>query len=200
LDPNVQAHSVGIQVDGGIVTLTGTVNSERAAIAAERAAHRVSGVRAVANNLLVRTSDTYNDTDIAQAVVGTLALIPNVSRDPIEVGVRAGVVTLRGECTSTQKKVEAATSVRAIRGADKVVDKLSVAEKNISAGLVRAVIEAELMREAEIGAKQIHVTVNGADVRLAGAVRSRAEKKEAVSAVRRIEGVKLVDDEINVQP
>src|SRR5215470_1878049 len=53
-DPTVDAAHIGIAVDDAIVTLTGHVSSYAEKSAAERAARRVKGVRAVAQEIEVR--------------------------------------------------------------------------------------------------------------------------------------------------
>ena len=50
-DPEVSETEVGVEVDDGVVTLTGTVDTYARKRAAERAAFRVRGVRAVADEL-----------------------------------------------------------------------------------------------------------------------------------------------------
>jgi osmotically-inducible protein OsmY len=66
-EPMVNAAHVGVEVDDGEVTLIGTVENGSASMAAERAALRVDGVRAVANGLSVRGSVAENGPGIALA-------------------------------------------------------------------------------------------------------------------------------------
>lgn len=53
-DPRVEETEVGVEVDNGIVTLTGTVTSWAKRVAAQEAAHRVFGVLDVANDITVK--------------------------------------------------------------------------------------------------------------------------------------------------
>jgi osmotically-inducible protein OsmY len=62
-DPRVQSNEIGVAVKDGIVTLTGWVDSYLKKIAAEEAAHRVSSVKAVANNIEVRLPGFAERTD-----------------------------------------------------------------------------------------------------------------------------------------
>jgi len=68
----VQASEIGVAVKNGVVTLTGTVDTYVKKWRAEEAAHRVSGVIAVANDITVRTIGERTDTDIAAAAVYAL--------------------------------------------------------------------------------------------------------------------------------
>ena len=54
-DSRVDETEVGVEVDGGVVTLTGTVTSWAKRLAAQEAVRRVAGVRDVANGIAVKT-------------------------------------------------------------------------------------------------------------------------------------------------
>jgi hypothetical protein len=73
-DSRVEETEVGVQVAGGVVTLTGTVTSWAKRLAAQEAAHRVIGVLDVANDITVKAAGglTRTDTEIAQAVLTCL--------------------------------------------------------------------------------------------------------------------------------
>ena len=73
-EPSINAAEIGVAVKNGVVTLSGRVPSYWEKVSAERAAARVSGVKAVANELEVRLpgSSERTDEDIAQAAVDTL--------------------------------------------------------------------------------------------------------------------------------
>ena len=64
-DPAVDASGIGVSAREGAVTLTGTINTYAGKLAAERAAKRVFGVRAVANDIEVKLIAGRNDADIA---------------------------------------------------------------------------------------------------------------------------------------
>ena len=96
-DAQVQPNEIGVAVKDGVVTLTGWVDSYLKKWAAEDAAHRVSGVRAVANEIEVKHATERNDADIAAAAVRALEWDSSVPADKIKVTVSKGWVTLRGE-------------------------------------------------------------------------------------------------------
>ena len=70
-DPQINDAEIGVSVKGGVVTLSGTVESFGQKSAAERAVERVAGVRAVAEELHVRptTEHQRDDSEIAHAVL-----------------------------------------------------------------------------------------------------------------------------------
>src|SRR5688572_6104841 len=71
LEPAVNANKIGVAVDNGIVTLNGYVCSYGEKRAAEQAAARVKGVKAIAEEIEVKlpASTLCTDSDIALAVV-----------------------------------------------------------------------------------------------------------------------------------
>ena len=98
-EPRIQPNEIGVAVKDGIVTLTGTVESYTKKYAAEEAAHRVHGVKAVANDIEVRLFSTAerSDADIAAAAVRALEWDAFVPIDKLDVTVSKGCVTLRGD-------------------------------------------------------------------------------------------------------
>ena len=83
-DARVQPNEISVTVKDGIVTLMGWIDSYSKKWAAEEAAHRVRGVKAVANDIEVRLrgSDERTDADIAAAAVRALerdAFAPSIS-------------------------------------------------------------------------------------------------------------------------
>src|SRR5690242_942289 len=89
-DPEIDATSVGVAVEGGVVTLTGWVESLATKKAVERAVQRVEGVRAVANDLSVRGERTWTDGDIARVAADALRASTLVPFEQIAVTVTNG--------------------------------------------------------------------------------------------------------------
>ena len=72
----MDASAVGVSATKGTVTLTGYIDTYAGKLAAERAAKRVVGVRAVANDIdVVRLRLERTDTDIAQDAARALRLL-----------------------------------------------------------------------------------------------------------------------------
>ena len=117
-EPSVDAAHIGVSVKEGIVTLTGHVSSYAEKYAAERAAKRVYGVKAVANELDVKLpgSSRRTDEDIAAAAVSALRSNLAVPADKIKVTVSSGWVTLEGEVEWQYQKMAAESAVRYLPG------------------------------------------------------------------------------------
>ena len=98
-EASIQPNEIGVAVKDGVATLTGHVDSYLKRWAAEEAAHRVRGVRAVANDIEVKlpTSSERTDADIAAAVTRALEWDAFLDTDKLDVTVSKGWVTLNGD-------------------------------------------------------------------------------------------------------
>ena len=67
-DVELQPHHIGVSVKDGVVTLMGWVDSLSKQLAAEEAAHRIRGVKAVANDIEIRVPSSVVRTDLENKV------------------------------------------------------------------------------------------------------------------------------------
>ena len=201
-DARVQPNEIGVAVKDGIVTLTGWVDSYTKKWAAEEAAHRVKGVRAVANDIEVRipTMAERTDADIAGAVTRAIEWDAMVPTDKVKVTVSKGWVTLEGAVEWQFEKEAAERAARRITGVRGVTNLIRVQPSTPSPTDIKQRIEAALLRDAETDAQRIQVEVNGSTVTLRGTVRSYAEKQEAARVAWSAPGVKAVENHIQVAP
>ncbi len=98
-EPSVDAAHIGVAANAGVVTLTGHVESFPQKIAAERAAARVKGVKAVGEEIEVKLpyEVSRDDDSIASAAVERLAWDSSAPPGAIEIRVEKGWMTLNGE-------------------------------------------------------------------------------------------------------
>jgi len=200
-DPRVEPEEIGVSVDNGIVTLTGFINSYGKKIAAEQAAHRVRGVRAVANDLTVRlpVDRQPTDADLARTVLSALTWQAEVPADELDITVADGWVTLNGDLPWRYQREEAELAVHGLRGVRGVFNNI-VIRPHIKPSLVRSNIEKAPVRSAETDARRISVEVDGARIVLRGSVRTIAESRDAERVAWSAPGVKEVDNEIVIMP
>jgi osmotically-inducible protein OsmY len=197
-DPEVDASAIGVAASGGMVTLTGFIDTYAGKLAAERAAKRVRGVRAVANDLDVRLKLERTDTDIAGDVVRALELRASVPT-AVQASVRMGQVTLTGRVAWPFQKREAEKAVRHIRGVREVLNHIVLEPRGLERDVRHRIVEA-LHRNASVDAEHIAVTVSGSHAVLTGRVTSWPQRDAAERAVADAPGITEVDNRILVEP
>ena len=198
-EPRIRPNEIGVVVKDGVVTLTGWVDSFTKRWAAEEAAHRVRGVKAVANEIEVRLPGAAErtDTDIAAAAVQALRSDVFVPADKIDVTVSKGFVTLRGTLDWQFQKEDAEKALRRLPGVKGVLNAITVKPPMTTSDLKKKIEEA-LVRSAQTDAARITVEVHGSKVILRGILRSWAQRQEAERTAWSAPGVTEVDNRITV--
>lgn len=201
-DADVREAEVGVQVDGGIVTLTGAVDSLGKKLAAAEAAHRVAGVRDVANDLSVQLpgDPAHSDTAIAQAVRHALEWDVLVPHEQITCTVDSGIVTLAGTVRTWRERDDAGRAVRRLTGVCDLVNRIEVTPHPAESTQVRRAIEAALARQAILDAAHIHVLVQDGHVTLSGKVRCWSAKEAVLAAASHAPGIREVEDHLRIEP
>jgi osmotically-inducible protein OsmY len=181
------------------VTLAGHVGSYSEKWEAERAAQRVSGVKALVVEMDVKLqgSSTRTDADIAQFAQTALQDTTYLPKDAVHVKVEKGWVSLSGEVHWEYQRQAAAGAVRYLMGVTSVANNISITPKT-SAAVVKGDIEAALKRRAQADARKISVDVDGADVTLTGNVHSWSERELARNSAWGSPGVRNVVDNMTM--
>lgn len=179
-NPGINAASIGVAVQDGVVTLTGTVDTYAQKLEALRAAERIAKVKAVACELQVRLPGPHErtDTDLARAIANVLAWNAFVPADRIRIAVDNGWIRLEGTVDWQYQKDAAADAVAYLTGVKGVENLVSV-NPLASAGNIKEEIVAALKRSATIVAQNILVEVTNDKAALYGEVRSIPEREEA---------------------
>lgn len=193
--PALHAAGVGVEVKDGVVTLAGRVGSYPEKWEAEKAAQQVSGVKALAVDLMVDLAgpDARGDTEIAHAssqVIRWMALDP---QGAVKVLVEDGWLELTGQLEWDFQRRAIEDSLRYVPGV-KGINNCVVLKTPVSSSAVKLEIEAALKRRAVADARRISVSVQGAEVTLAGRVDSWAERYVAQHAAWGTAGVRSVID------
>jgi len=199
-EPVIDATEIGVAVKKGIVTLTGTVNTFTKKVAAENAAKRVGGVKAVAEDIEVIMSAEHkkNDTEIAEAILNALKWHNAIEEDKIKVTVEDGLVTLEGEVEWEFQKSAARYTIENLIGVKGINNNIRITPKPAGKD-IRQRINIAFNRNATIDAKKINIEIIEGKVILTGKVRSLSEKKDAEATVWSAPGVHEVVNKIEIE-
>jgi VCBS repeat-containing protein len=198
-EPSVDADALGVAAKDGIVTLSGHVSSYAEKVAAERAAARVLGVKAVVTEMDVKLpgSSRLTDEDIAHAAVNALSAHALLPGGRIKVQVGSGWVTLEGDVDWQYQKAAAQAAISHLRGVTGVTDHIVVKPASIR-DAVQSHIEAALQRTFGGRTSHIRVETRRDHVTLWGTVASLAERSEAERAAWNTPGVCHVENRLSV--
>lgn len=198
-EPRLREEEIGITVRNGVVTLTGFVPDYAQRRVAAKAAARVAGVRAVAQELVVKVPETNHrsDTELAHQVVNALAWDIEVPNQKVKAKVEDGWVTLEGEVDWQYQRNSAERAVRYLVGVKGVTNLVTIVPHASSHDVVQHIKDA-LHRSVEADFKKIEVSATNGRVTLRGTVRSWPERADVERAVWSASGVREVDDRLAV--
>lgn len=201
-DARVEETDVGVEVDDGIVTLTGTVSSWAKRVAAQEAAHQVAGVLDAANDIDVRSVERVGrtDTEIAAAVRHALEWDMFVPHARIRSTVYEGWVMLEGNVDNWNQKEDAERAVQNLGGVLGVTNKIEIAPQKMLASEIKKSIEDTLVRLMARETAGVHIDVRDDAVVLSGRVNTLAERRAILNAAKGTLGVRAVDDQLRVEP
>lgn len=199
--PAVDDQDVSVKVSDGIVTLAGRVKSLDEEASAVRAAKRVAGVRALADELIVNIPPGIGlpDPEIARDTAAALEREVPDAAQTIRIVVHDGHVRLEGQVEWQYQRVRAEECVRKLPGVRMVSNQIALRGKPVAAD-IKERIGAALKRSAQIDADGIDVVIDGSQVTLTGRVRSWAEHEEAADTAWCAPGVLEVRNHLCVGP
>lgn len=201
-EPMVDADGIVVSVRDGVATLTGHVESYWQMRAAEVAAARVKGVKAVSGLTDVRLPpDARHDDDaVAATAAARLASDGAVPEGAVAVQVEDGLVTLSGTVTHHFQRVAAALAVQQIRGVIGVDNKIAIAlaaKKPLRPDQIRDDIRRALNR-GWFAADTVHVAAQGGTVTLSGSAETLRDRDLAVATAWAAPGTATVENRIRI--
>jgi osmotically-inducible protein OsmY len=198
-EPLLNATEIGVAVKSGIVTLSGTVDTYSKKLAAEEAAKRVMGVKAVAEDIEVRLSDRgkKTDTDLALAAVNALKWHTSVPDEKIKIKIENGWATFDGDVEWEFQRNAAKTAVENLSGIVGITNNIKIVSTVKTTDVKNKIVSA-FHRSATVDSEKINVMVDGSKVVLSGKVRSFAEKRDAANAAWDAPGVDKVENKLEI--
>jgi osmotically-inducible protein OsmY len=199
-EPGVTGAHVGVTVEEGVVTLTGHVETFAEKHAAQSAALRVKGVRAVADEIEIhlRPETKRTDEELAAAAAERLAWDVSLPPDAVKVTVENGWITMSGEVDWYYQKAAAEQDIYRLFGVVGIVNGITIKSK-VQASTISDDIMHALHRSWFFDPKTIEVTADGeGTVRLTGKVASWHDRQVAAATAWAAPGVTAVDNEIIV--
>ena len=198
-DPRVQPNEITVNVKDGVVTLGGWVDAYAKRRAAAEAAHRIRGVKAVANDIEVRlaASGTPTDAALTEVILSALEWNGLIPTNLLVATVFEGWVALKGEVEWEYQRQEAERVVGRLKGVTGVTNVITV-KPSAQPSALREEIDEALSRNTHIDIARVSVVVDDSAVILTGTVGSWAEREEVERAVWSARGITSVDNRIVV--
>lgn len=204
---NKKFKNVTVAVQGGTVTLTGTVDVYAEKEEADKKAHHRKNVKAV-NNLIEVGGPTVEDVTLRNKLAEKLAYdrvgYGTTAFNSFTIGVENGVVTLGGTAYGPTDKDSALSLVSYYPGVKDVVDNIEVAplspmDDRIRLAEARAIYGTpQLNKYALDPAKPIRITVVNGNVVLSGVVDNQGDKDIANIKANGVSGVFKVVNNLQV--
>jgi len=197
--PGFDETHIAVAARGGVVTLTGHVGSYAEKCVVERAAGRVTGVRAIVENLEIRypSATSHSDVEIAERALDVISWDLSIPKDRVKIRIEKGWVTLTGDVDWRFQRLAAEMDIRNLAGVMGVTNVIEI-KPRFPACDVEKRIRAAFRRNAEFAAENIVVTADGDTVTLTGQVGGYHERTLAADTAWSAPGVTQVNDLLTV--
>jgi osmotically-inducible protein OsmY len=197
-EPMVTSAHIGVAANSGVVTLSGHVGSYMEKHAAEVAATRVKGVKAVAEEIEVRLAGDMRRTDdqIAGAAVEAFAWDVSIPQGKIKVKVEKGWITVTGDVDWHYQKNAVDHNISRLFGVVGVSNQIGIKPKIRPSDIHQKIMTA--LHRSWFDPAHISVSAEGGVVQLDGSVRSWHERQLAETAAWGAPGITHVQDNITI--
>lgn len=197
-EPSIKAAHIGVAANDGVVTLSGHVDTYMEKSIAEKAARRVKGVKAVAEEIEVKLAFDIQRTDeeIAAAALNRLEWDVEIPDDIIRIKVEKGWVTLTGEVEWHYQMEAAERDVRALHGVVGVSNQISLKPTANARDISDSIRHA--LHRSWFDPKTITVSATGGNVHLTGTAHSWSDRQLAGATAWAAPGATAVRNDITI--
>lgn len=198
-EPSVKIADVGVLVKDGVVTLTGFAPSHGERLNVLRAVRRVTGVVAIADEIVITLPELgqHSDSHIAAVAANRINWSTEIPSGAVLVTVRDGRITLEGVLEWGYQKHAAESAIQHLAGVTGVSNEIRIEPTAIQEDIKQSITSA-IQRSAILHDADIQVQVSGSVVVLTGRVHNHAELEEAVRVAWAGSGVHTVDNQLKV--
>jgi osmotically-inducible protein OsmY len=204
----IVSNNINVESAGGKVTLSGQVDSWAEKREAGVLASEVPGVTAVDNDLVIRYKSKRPDQEIKKDAISTLNRDVYLTGLPIDVSVKDGIVTLKGDVGSQYEKDRAADKMfwlDDVRGVDNELkvkwwENRGTHNDNLfpTDNALLDAIRAEFLQDSRIDDSNIFATVSSGHVTLTGSVPTAYQKRISGEDAKNVVGVAWVSNNLYV--
>jgi osmotically-inducible protein OsmY len=180
----------------GVVTLSGEVFDDAHKPMAGNTAEAITGVKSVDNKIVIREDrlPENSDTWIRMKVQTALVFHSNVSASKTEVTVKNGVVTLKGEASSSAKKELTTQYAKEVEGVKSVINNMKLAKpesmgEKMDDASITAQVKMTLVLHSSTSAIRTSVTTKDGVVTVSGKAHNEAEIDLVTKLVEDVDGV-----------
>jgi hyperosmotically inducible periplasmic protein len=200
---DIGVRGVDVSVDGGVVTLGGTVAHVWDKRRAVEGAEETAGVAEVVDNVEVRRVESQRI--IGMEVAAGIRNSPNYTMfDYVDIEVEEGVVVLSGRVTMPMKSEEFERHASQVTGVQDVRNQIETLPVSIGDNRLRRELATRILQDPSFmphtlqGRPSLHIIVENGHVTLAGVVSSEVERVRAAMIARQTFGVMSVENELRV--
>jgi hyperosmotically inducible protein len=147
--------------------------------------------------------EELDDATITTKVEAKMAANPDVSAFNVDVDTNEGVVRLSGTVKSPEAKAEAEKIARGTEGVRRVINDIEVGERDMGDRLsdtaITTKIKAKITGDPDLNPFNINVDTKEGVVTLRGTVKDPDSKQAAERIARETEGVKSVQNMLEVE-
>jgi len=201
-DERIDPCDVAIDVNNGVVTLSGTVRTYSEKTVAVEDSWKIKGVKKVIDRVTVSPEKLRLDADIAEDVFNLLNGDNRLDAKKVVVRVAGGIVELSGVVAALAEKEAAEEDAWFTPGVVDVVNDVQVSPQKVRPDAeIQDDVRTAIMRDPRItDSTRITVTTTGGQVLLQGEVQTPEERKAAEDDARLVAGVTGIRNEIEVVP